>query len=75
MFVLGFAWTYDISNPDLTAPNGKIYWVLTDGDNTSMSVEDIVAGNNPTQPTCLGSAEQDDQFHVMEMECTLTPGV
>lgn len=73
--IRGFSWTYDIRNPDLIDPPGNIYWVLTD-DNVAMTVEDIMAGNNPTQPGCFGSdVQRDADIHEQRMDCTLTPGV
>jgi len=73
--IRGFSWTYDIRNPDLTDPPGNIYWVLTD-DGVSMTVEDILAGNNPTQPGCFGQdVQRDADIHEQRMDCSLTPGV
>lgn len=73
--IRGFAWTYDIRNPDLVDPPGNIYWVLTD-DGVSMTVEDIMAGNNPTQPGCFGQdVQRDANIHEQRMDCSLTAGV
>jgi len=70
----GFSWTYDIRNPDLIDPPGKIYWVLTN-DGVPMTVNDIMIGNNPTQPNCFGQAVQvDSEIHEQRMDCSLTPG-
>jgi hypothetical protein len=73
--VRGFSWTYDIRNPDLIDPPGKVYWVLTD-DGVAMTTADIMAGNNPTQSNCFGQATQvDSDIHEQRMDCSLTAGV
>ena len=73
--IRGFSWTYDIRNPDLTDPPGNIYWVLTD-DGVSMTVEDILNGNDPTQPGCFGQdVQRDADIHEQRMDCSLTAGV
>lgn len=76
--IRGFPWTYDIRNPDLPTTGdpdaGKIYWVLTD-DGVTMTPANIMAGDNPTQPTCFGQAvQEDDQIHEQRMDCTLVAG-
>lgn len=80
--IRGFSWTYDIENPDLTDPVGKIYWVLTN-DGVSLTAADIRAeagGSNSqvlnSDPTnCAGSTTQEDEaIHQERMDCAMTAG-
>ena len=36
----GFTFTYKVDNPDVDAPNGKIYWVLT-ADNIVLTADEV----------------------------------
>jgi len=49
----------------------KIYWVVTDA-NIAMSVEDILAGRNATQPECIGEYTPTDvEIQTIEVVCPM----
>ena len=58
--ITGFTWTYEMKNPDVISPLGKIYWVLTESDISSLEANEIMSGTNAVHTNCKGQEAQVD---------------
>ena len=69
MGVRGFNVQFEIEQG--SSEFSKIYWVVTDA-NIAMSVEDILAGRNATQPECIGEYTPTDvEIQTIEVACPM----